>query len=265
MYLYYRYKNMKSTKKQNIGFIFIFLIILFSLIGVLMQEPITQDMNYHLFKDSRMFLGVPNFFNVLSNILFLLVGITGLYKIIVLERLIIINDIKFTYIFVFLGSVLVAVGSGYYHLWPDNNSLFWDRLPMTVTFMALFSVVISEFVSVRFGKAVLFPLIVIGLSSVFYWYFTENQGAGDLRFYVLIQFLPVLLMPVIFIFFKSSFNTNAGYWLLFIAYTFAKLFEYYDAEIYGLLGFISGHSIKHISAALGLYALLVYYEKRQLV
>ena len=256
---------MKSTKKQNIGFIFIFLIIVFAFIAVLIQEPIPQDLSYHLFKDTRVFWGVQNFFNVLSNVLFLVVGAVGLYKLIVLDRLAVLNDIKLTYILIFLGSVLISLGSGYYHLWPDNNSLFWDRLPMTVTFMALFSVVISEFISVRFGKVLLFPLIVIGLLSVYYWYFSESQGAGDLRLYVLVQFLPMLLMPIILICFESSFSTNRGYWILFIAYAFAKLFEIYDAEIYSMLEVLSGHSLKHISSAVGLYSLLVFYEKRQLI
>ena len=30
--------------------------------------------------------------------------------------------------------LLTAVGSSYYHLAPDNERLFWDRLPMTIAF-----------------------------------------------------------------------------------------------------------------------------------
>ncbi len=37
-----------------------------------------QAAGYHEFADTRIFLGIPNFLNVISNIPFLLVGILGL-------------------------------------------------------------------------------------------------------------------------------------------------------------------------------------------
>ena len=39
---------------------------------------------------------------------------------------------------------MVAIGSSYYHWKPSNSRLVWDRLPMTVGFMSLVAVVISE-------------------------------------------------------------------------------------------------------------------------
>jgi hypothetical protein len=42
----------------------------------------------------------------------------------------------------------VALGSGYYHWRPSNSRLVWDRLPMTVGFMSLIAVVVSETVQV---------------------------------------------------------------------------------------------------------------------
>ena len=43
-----------------------------------------------------------------------------------------------------MGVGLVAVGSSYYHWRPNNARLVWDRLPMTVGFMSLIAVVLSE-------------------------------------------------------------------------------------------------------------------------
>jgi hypothetical protein len=47
-----------------------------------------------------------------------------------------------------------------------------------------------------------------------------------------------------------------------LAYIVAKLFEHFDAEVFDLLGFISGHSLKHLAAALGMYVRLIFYQKR---
>lgn len=248
--------------KEKTGFTLIIAIALFSLIGILSQDPIAQEVSYHLFKDSRVIWRITNFWNVISNAPFLIVGILGLYKVAISNKLKIAGEIKIAYILLFSGVGLVAFGSGYYHLSPNNHSLVWDRLPMTIAFMALFSIIISEFISVHIGKAMLLPLIVAGISSVVYWHFSEGWGEGDLRFYALVQFTPMLLIPVILLCFRSRYTRVYGYWGLLLAYTAAKLFEYFDAEVYNASGFISGHSLKHIVVAVGLYVLLAAYERR---
>ncbi len=253
---------MISTTKEKIGIALIVVLAFFVAIGLWLQNPVAQDMSYHLFKDGRTVFDTPNFWNVLSNILFLFVGLLGLYRILITKTLNIIEEVKSSYTLLFAGITLVAFGSGYYHLWPDNQTLVWDRLPMTIAFMALFSIIISEFVSVHIGKVLLVPLILLGMASVIYWYFSELNSSGDLRFYVFVQFFPMLAIPIILICFRSRYNNASAYWLLLIAYIAAKIFEHFDGEIYNTLGFISGHSLKHITAALGLYILLVFYTRR---
>ncbi|MEE8388841.1 MAG: ceramidase domain-containing protein, partial [Acidiferrobacterales bacterium] len=214
------------------------------------------------FSDSRKIFSILNFWNVVSNLPFLIVGVIGLYRIIVTGTLNVIGDIKISYILLFLGVSLVAFGSGYYHLWPDNQTLVWDRLPMTIAFMALFSIVISEFISARAGKALLLPFILAGASSVIYWHFSEFRGAGDLRYYAFVQFFPIIVIPVILVCFSSRCRGVNAYWLLLTAYIVAKVFEQFDGAVYSWLGIISGHSIKHVVVAFGLYILLVSYERR---
>ena len=177
----------------------------------------------------------------------------------------IITDAKTSYVLFFMGILLVSVGSSYYHLHPTNYTLLWDRLPMTIAFMALFSIVISEFISIQKGKVLLVPLILVGIVSVIYWHFSEYFGIGDIRFYALVQFYPMLAIPIILLFFNSKFTTTKAYWLLLLSYVIAKLCEHFDLEIYNTLHFISGHSLKHISAAIGLYTILKAYEKRDFV
>lgn len=252
-----------NIEKEKIGFIAIALVLMFGIVGVLMLDPIAQDIEYHLFKDQRIIFGIPNFWNVISNLPFLLVGIMGLHSILRSHRIRLIADLKVAYILFFLGVSLVAFGSGYYHLWPSNESLVWDRLPMTIAFMALFSVIICEFISFHLGKFVLWPLVVFGAFSIFYWHSTESNGEGDLRLYILVQFLPMILIPLILLFFRSKFNSTSGYWFLLFAYALAKAFEYLDGAIYNILHLLSGHSLKHVVIALGVLFLLKAYNNRK--
>jgi hypothetical protein len=45
-------------------------LVMIGFIGVLFFDPVPQDPNYHLFADNRTILGIPNFYNVASNVFF---------------------------------------------------------------------------------------------------------------------------------------------------------------------------------------------------
>ena len=109
----------------------------------------------------------------------------------------------------------------------------------------------------------LLPLLVAGIASVCYWHYTEARGMGDLRPYALVQFLPMLLIPLILLMFKPAFTSGWGYWLLMLGYVLAKILEHFDAGVYAVLSFLSGHSLKHVAAALGVYGLLKAYQVRE--
>jgi len=252
-----------KTKKQKFGSVVITLVSLLGIIGAFLLDPIAQDPEYHLFEDRRVVLGVPNFWNVISNLPFLLVGMMGMRAIRQSHKFLCIADIKTAYNLFFLSVSLIALGSVYYHLLPGNGTLVWDRLPMTVAFMALLSIVIAEFISVHLGKLALWPLVFVGVLSVLYWYITERNGEGDLRLYALVQFLPMLVIPFILIFFQSTFTNTSGYWYLLCAYSAAKVFEYFDAAIYDTFHLLSGHSLKHLVAALAVFFLYRSYGGRE--
>lgn len=249
-------------QKEKIGLLLVTGSAIAVLLALLTRAPIPQDLAYHDFSDSVGMFNIPNILNVLSNLPFILVGLLGLHRLTRVNSLNIVNENKLAYVALFFGTTLVAFGSGYYHLWPDNQTLVWDRLPMTIAFMGLFSVVISEYISIKLGKILLVPLLALGLWSVFYWHFTEANDQGDLRFYAIVQFFPMLAIPIILLTFKSSFSQASGYWWLLVAYIAAKVFEHFDTVIHDLLVVVSGHSIKHVAAAIGVYILLRSYESR---
>ena len=239
-------------KKENIGYFILSILAIVAIAGIFLSSSIEQNNSYHNFSDADTLLNIPNFWNVVSNLPFLVVGLLGIYK------LNIIAENKTQYLMLFLGISLVSIGSGYYHLNPNNNTLVCDRLPMTIGFMALFSIVISEFINKNNGQKILIPLLIFGLFSVYYW-----VSFKDLRIYLLIQFFPLLAIPIILIFFKSTYTLTIGYWLLLLAYVVAKIFEYFDYQIHDYIGLISGHTLKHLFASIGLFILFYTYIKRR--
>jgi len=236
-----------------------------ALIATLLAPRFPQDPAYHLFADQTSWRGIPNALNVLTNLIFAWVGIEGLYRLLIQKRLQIqaqLYPAGFTFFTALTG---VAVSSIYYHWSPDNLSLAWDRLAITLGFMSFITILLAERVSLRVaGK--LFPLLLItGAASVVYWHFSELAGRGDLRFYALFQFLPILLTPVILIFFEPGHTRNSDIWWLWIWYLVAKLCEISDHEIYLWLEFLSGHSLKHIAAGIGCLVFLRHLRLRRVL
>jgi hypothetical protein len=167
--------------------------------AAVLAPRIPQSQSYHDFADRRALLGIPNFGDVASNLLFAVSGGWGLVFLFAQrghERFIDPRE-RWAYIFVFLGLFLTAFGSGYYHLAPDNARLVWDRLPMTLAFMGLVSAMISERVSVPAGFYLLPLLLLLGAGSVVLWWYSEARGVGDLRFYAAVQVYAGLIMPVL--------------------------------------------------------------------
>lgn len=215
----------------------------------LFNAPIPQDPAYHLFSDSRTALGIANFWNVASNLPFLLVGAAGLAYLRRYSADVCVAGLEIAYTVFFAGMLLTSIGSAYYHLAPSNETLVWDRLPMTIGFSALISIIIGEFVSVTAGRRLLIPLLLLGFGSVEYWAFTETRGLGDLRPYAIVQFLPMLMIPVILLGFPSAHGRTRYYWWMICFYLVAKLLEFLDGEIFELGHLLSGHSLKHLAAA----------------
>lgn len=234
------------------GVVQLAVIAILGVLALLMIGPIAQDPAYHRFADTRIAAGIANAGNVLSNLPFLLVGLWGLRR----GQHLPADVPRAAYRVFCLGVAAVAFGSAWYHLAPDNASLLWDRLPMTVAFMALLSLLIEERVWPDASGRTLWPLLLAGIASVLYWYWSESRGAGDLRLYVLVQFLPLLMIPLLLWRHPPRFTVNARIWQALGLYVLAKLLEHFDAAILQMLGGISGHSLKHVAAALAVASLV---------
>jgi len=215
------------------------------------KRRIPQASSYHDFADKRVFFGVENFLDVISNVAFLVVGIWGLFVATddKFRSSLLASSERWPYIVFFLGFVLTFLGSSYYHLKPTNARMVWDRLPMTLAFMGILSATITERISVGVGIWLLLPLVLLGLLSVRYWYWTETRGQGDLRPYYLVQFGSLLAVLVIQALFRPRYTRSWCLVFALILYAIAKLAEAFDSEIYAVTQAVSGHTLKHLAAA----------------
>jgi hypothetical protein len=238
--------------------------------GVFCLPPIPQDPSYHAFADSRTILGVPNFLNVASNVAFLVVGVLGL-------GLVLRPDVvrpegpireraeRWPLLVLFTGVSLTAFGSAYYHLAPDNERLVWDRLPMTIAFMEFFASMIGERIGVRAGTCLLGPLVWLGIASVISWHMGERRGAGDLRLYAFVQFYPLVTIPFMMYLFPARYTRSVDVIAALACYILAKVLELgpVDHGMYGMGHVLSGHTLKHLAAALGAYWLFHQVRDRR--
>ena len=224
-------------------FITVFLIIL-------LLPAIPQNPEYHNFSDQRTFYHIPHFWNVISNLPLIISGLFCYRTLRNNRSLCSSKKLYICYQLFFTAIFLIGIGSSYYHWQPSNETLFWDRLPMTIAFMAFFCIVIGESVSESIAYRLLGPLLLLGLLSVVYWYYTEKTSVGDLRFYALVQFFPLVIIPFILILKQTHYPQGKYIWLVLGIYFIAKLFESGDDFFFQTTGFISGHTLKHIITAL---------------
>jgi len=226
-----------------------------------------QSQEYHRFADTRILLAVENAADTLSNLAFLLVGGLGL-ALLWRERaadgtgrFIASQEMRPYWVF-FAGVTLTSAGSAYYHLAPDDARLVWDRLPMTVAFMSLLAAVVSERISVRAGNLLLAPLVILGIASVAYWRWSALAGVENLRPYIAVQFGSIAVILAIALLYRSRYTHGAVIFAVAAAYGVAKVVESLDREIYALGHWASGHTLKHLAAAAGIYLLLKSLERR---
>lgn len=253
------------SKKASTSFLLVLTAVVVVAFSLLPRIP--QPQSYHLFADHRSFLGISNFGDVVSNVPFGVIGIWGLLFLVRSKssqwrgRFLDSRE-RWPYILVFIGLFLTAFGSSYYHLSPNNARLVWDRLPMTVAFMAMVAAIVAERISVGAGLWLLAILLAVGMGSVLQWYSSEAKGAGDLRFYAAVQTYSALVLLLALVF-PKRYTRTSDFAVVVGFYALAKALESLDKPIFALGHIVSGHTLKHLAAAAAGYWILRMLEKRR--
>jgi hypothetical protein len=234
--------------------------------ALVLVPAIPQDPAYHRLADSRAWLGIPNALNVLSNTGFLLVGALGLaYVADGASPAFREPGERWPYVVFFGGLLLTGFGSAYYHWEPGNARLAWDRLPLAITLMGLLAATIAERIGVKSGLWLLGPLVALAAGSVIYWHWTEQRGAGDLRLYALVQFYPLVAIPLMLWWLAPRYTRGGNLLAAAATYAAAKGPELLDGWILSATRVVSGHTLKHLLAALAGYWVLRMLGHRRAV
>lgn len=223
--------------------------------AALVHGPIAQPSGYHDFADQHSAFGIPHFGDVVSNLGFAIVAAWGWLRLAPASEHPDIRSGWAGYRLFLIGLFLTAFGSTWYHLAPDNAGLVWDRLPIALACGGLLAGVRGDVLR-REGREFATWLALIAMFSVGWWYYTDLSGAGDLRPYLLLQGLPILLIPLWQWIYDMPAADRWAFGGALAIYILAKLAELGDHEIATALGVVTGHTLKHMLAT-GAAALIV--------
>lgn len=223
--------------------------------GAFSFQPIPQSQSYHLFADDHGLWGIPNALNVLSNAAFLVVGVYGLLR---RPRFSLGSDVLLGLVTFLVGLTLVCAGSAYYHWSPSDDTLLWDRLPMSISFLGVSFSLIAAQARLRVALLLYFVLEGAGVAATLY-----SNFANDIRFYAMCQVLPLVLtlISAARLWPTPSLRPRAKELLLgFGSYGLAKVVEHFDREVFALTAeVVSGHTLKHVLAAVGAFFVLRFF------
>ncbi|MBP0625028.1 hypothetical protein [Cupriavidus consociatus] len=235
--------------------------------GARLLPRIAQPPQYHRFADPYVCFGTPHCLDIGSNLLFLLAGAAGLRYLAAStgSRAFIAPAEAWPYRVLFLAVFLVGLGSAYYHLAPDNPRLVWDRAPLALALMAWLGANVCERASLKAGLRLLPLLLIVGPASVGYWAWSEARGSGDLRPYLLIQACAIVVVPLLLCLYAPRYTGDRDVLAITGCYVLALVCDVLDHQIAALTGLVSGHTLKHVIAALAVYGVVLRLKRRRLV
>jgi hypothetical protein len=231
----------------------------------LLLPAMPQPLAYHDFADRREAYGIENFLDVTSNLAFTLAGLAGLVTVLRPRTCFARPAERWPYLVFAVGVLLTGAGSCYYHLEPNNESLFWDRLPMAISFMSLIAAQVVDRVDARAGLLALAPMLLVGVATVVYWIATERAGRGNVVPYAVLQAYAVVVLLKLAVFHPSRYTHANAIYAVFVGYVLAKVFEHFDAQILELTGVVSGHTLKHVAAGIAGLPVVYMLWRRRLV
>ena len=216
---------------------------------LVVHGPIAQPAHYNEFADQSALFGIPHAGDVLSNIGFAMVAMWGWIRLRPQRDHAALRNGWCGYQLFLIGLVLTAVGSGYYHLAPNNERLVWDRLPIGLAAAGVLAGVRAETRRNTHASRYAAIITVLAILSVGWWYYTDSpQHPGDLRPYLLLQGLPLVLVPLWQAIYRAPRRDRIAFGVAVLLYVLAKLAEVWDHELLAALEWISGHTLKHLLA-----------------
>ena len=214
--------------------------------GLLAWGPISPGS--HQYADMRALGGIPGVINALAALPLVLVALSGIAA---LRRSSWPTEVVRPWRLFFVAAGGASLLAALYHLLPGDIGYVLANLLMAAAFTLLLAGFLAERAHPQFGSrsACAIALLLPVLAALWSLLADASRGLPDLRGLLLLQVLPVLLVPAGALSLPGRV-TSAGDWLLMLVlYAFAKLLEAADATVYAATGWISGHSLMHLALA----------------
>ena len=219
-----------------------------TVVGLLAWGPVPLDASAHEYADQRRWFGLPHAVNVLANLPLLLVGIWGWRTTRASAWPAAVRRPWQAFHLCVAGGSLIAAA---YHVAPNNAGFVLSQIALSAAFALLTFGMLAERVNPRFGsnagQATVGVIVVASLGAVLFG--AGSGGSIDLRPFLLLQLLPVLLIPAGALGLPGAHTASSDWLLMLVAYAAAKAFDFADVQIFAATGWISGHALMHISLA----------------
>lgn len=244
-----------SSGRERVLLCFVLLLVSAAVVGPVLPGAAYTGLH---FADSRALHHLPNAMDVLSNLPFLLLGVWGLHRLFRIQRqsrLEALDEstgpeakrqaLRCATLF-FVGLIVTCAGSVFYHLQPDALRLAADRAGMTVAFAGLIGMAVCDRVSLRAGLPIAGFTLAAGLLAVAAWLASDN-----LLPWALVQFGGMALVLVLAVVRPLPGALGLRLGGVIACYALAKALEAGDEWVYeATRHVVSGHSLKHLAAAL---------------
>ena len=242
-----------NAKRLYFAALFAFIIV------ALFYGPISQPQEYHDFADDREILGIPNALDVMSNLAIIYPGVVGLAFVHESRKLSKVSEDEISIqITLFSGMILTFAGSVWFHLEPNDSTMFWDRLGMSIVIGSCIALIINDLMDRNLAAKIHIPILIASIISVIWW-----PVFDDLRVYFIVKHQPFIIFPILLLFGTRIYDKISGYYWGLSMFVLATFFEFADQAIFDLTGFISGHTLKHIAAGIGLWFIMIMVRDRQ--
>lgn len=205
----------------------------------LLTNKITVPQGYHDFVDKRSFLRIPNFLDVISNLAILL---PALYLLQTRKKKSLLSNLLILHI------SLLAITSGYYHLNPSDKTVFWDIMSIATGCIIVLLIIMNTTTEYNL------LLYIFAVFSIIYW-----KKTGDLRLYLLIYIgVPLYIIAK---YYKNN-NLQIYLFIMILCNILVWLTEFNDHYIYKITNnLVSGHTLKHIFAGIGIFYVIKILQK----
>jgi hypothetical protein len=206
-----------------------------AIVVIAFATSVVRGPEFHRYADARTWLGIPHAGDVLSNLAFVIVA--ALY----LPR----NAYAWA---VRAGVAAIGVGSAVYHLSPGDLLLAGDWGPIAITLALLSAAVIDDRLGRRAGRIALVIGPVLAVGSVAWWLASGGTAGGNMAPYVAVQAAGIALPPLVALVAPGRIPVRLLL-LGVLCFALARIAAAYDRALLEAIG-ISGHSVKHLVAAL---------------